>query len=387
MFTLMANNAEGGAADGAFPVVWCPTYLNRDADAGNGVGSMPRRHLASVVTESRGWKKAVVDAPLNRRHNSNGTMQTTPAHEERVRHWRKRFMAEGGAETSFSTSVRHAPKILRRDDARPMEYWPGSAGNERVIKTTRQGRGRSAAVVQQKKMNTGRGARVDDLNGDILGPPARMEGRDIRGTGKEKRRTSSLAIGSDNGKNAKTAPEEWVGGRGLTRDMEQNKGRRGGKSRAGLARKNRVKDQWKSRQEGWLKDTEAEKKRRKDNVENGEEIAGIRRKDASTAKPTQAVKLAWVPGDPCLCVGAPGVIGEACRGWLRSRAVTTASGEDERMRLELGPSRTDRESLEIGGNVSYGVGRVNVRAKHSLSQLCDDGVVLSLKYLRYVHKR
>ncbi|CBN76839.1 conserved unknown protein [Ectocarpus siliculosus] len=33
-----------------------------------------------------------------------------------------------------------------------------------------------------------------------------------------------------------------------------------------------------------------------------------------------AVRLAWIPADPCSCTDAPGAVGEACRGWLISRA-------------------------------------------------------------------
>lgn len=33
-----------------------------------------------------------------------------------------------------------------------------------------------------------------------------------------------------------------------------------------------------------------------------------------------AVRLAWIPADPCSCTDAPGAVGEACRGWLMARA-------------------------------------------------------------------
>ncbi|CAN0051989.1 unnamed protein product, partial [Ectocarpus sp. 8 AP-2014] len=33
-----------------------------------------------------------------------------------------------------------------------------------------------------------------------------------------------------------------------------------------------------------------------------------------------AVRLAWIPADPCSCADAPGAVGEACRGWLMARA-------------------------------------------------------------------
>ncbi|CAM9794616.1 unnamed protein product [Pylaiella littoralis] len=32
-----------------------------------------------------------------------------------------------------------------------------------------------------------------------------------------------------------------------------------------------------------------------------------------------ALGFAWIPGDPCSCVDAPGMVGEACRGWLWAR--------------------------------------------------------------------
>lgn len=38
------------------------------------------------------------------------------------------------------------------------------------------------------------------------------------------------------------------------------------------------------------------------------------------ADPDGALRFAWIPADPCSCVDAPGLVGEACRGWLRARA-------------------------------------------------------------------
>lgn len=35
---------------------------------------------------------------------------------------------------------------------------------------------------------------------------------------------------------------------------------------------------------------------------------------------SDAVRLAWIPADPCSCMDAPGAVGEACRGWLMARA-------------------------------------------------------------------
>lgn len=32
--------------------------------------------------------------------------------------------------------------------------------------------------------------------------------------------------------------------------------------------------------------------------------------------PERALRLAWIPADPCSCVDAPGIVGEASRGWL-----------------------------------------------------------------------
>lgn len=34
----------------------------------------------------------------------------------------------------------------------------------------------------------------------------------------------------------------------------------------------------------------------------------------------RAVRLAWIPDDPCSCANAAGLVGEACRGWLRTRS-------------------------------------------------------------------
>ncbi|CAN0153409.1 unnamed protein product [Scytosiphon promiscuus] len=42
----------------------------------------------------------------------------------------------------------------------------------------------------------------------------------------------------------------------------------------------------------------------------------------------RTVKLAWIPGDPCSCVDAPGLVGEACRGWLVARAADLFSRDD-----------------------------------------------------------
>ena len=72
--------------------------------------------------------------------------------------------------------------------------------------------------------------------------------------------------------------------------------------------------------------------------EEEEEEEGVGNVEASAG----AIKLAWIPGDPCSCVNAPGMIGEACRGWLVARA-----------RANFSPSRGGQSSdAEVMGKSS-----------------------------------
>ncbi|CAN0332810.1 unnamed protein product [Ectocarpus sp. 12 AP-2014] len=50
--------------------------------------------------------------------------------------------------------------------------------------------------------------------------------------------------------------------------------------------------------------------------QEGEEEVKI----AYSTRVGDAVRLAWIPADPCSCTDAPGAVGEACRGWLMARA-------------------------------------------------------------------
>ncbi|CAN0326739.1 unnamed protein product, partial [Ectocarpus fasciculatus] len=52
--------------------------------------------------------------------------------------------------------------------------------------------------------------------------------------------------------------------------------------------------------------------------EEGVEEEEVKKGDSNRVG--DAVRLAWIPADPCSCTDAPGAVGEACRGWLMARA-------------------------------------------------------------------
>lgn len=59
--------------------------------------------------------------------------------------------------------------------------------------------------------------------------------------------------------------------------------------------------------------------------EDDEEGKGEGEGGGDTQSRAGAIRLAWIPGDPCSCASAPGLVGEACRGWLMARAQANSS--------------------------------------------------------------
>lgn len=80
--------------------------------------------------------------------------------------------------------------------------------------------------------------------------------------------------------------------------------------------------------EGVQADVEEQRdeKQRADQPEDGQEHPETGEGGAGSGVGT--VRLAWIPGDPCSCVDAPGMVGEACRSWLITRAAALSSRDD-----------------------------------------------------------
>lgn len=99
---------------------------------------------------------------------------------------------------------------------------------------------------------------------------------------------------------------------------------KGGGEEGDQAEKTSENGRGKKREEGWQQVHEGvwDAAEENDGLE-GQGVQGRRRVMADVA----TARLAWIPGDPCACAGDQGVIGDACRGWLRARAGSLAEGE------------------------------------------------------------
>lgn len=272
------------------------------------------------------------DASLKPKQIRDATVQPTPARNERSRHVGKRFMLEEKAETSFLVRAMFVLGMIGGDASRAAERGLKTADKE-ITKETQM------KSWMQRGLPDGGNVRTANLNGGILiVPPAKGEGAGEGGAGKDKRKAWSLESGRNNKKNGKElARDKRVAGRerGGYNTLQDVMGC--GDSGISTEKKNKAEKQGTSQKGGCLTDSRKNRGQEKYHVQSGKEVRILRGRDVRIDEPSAAVRLAWLPGDPCSCVGAPGVVGEACRGWLRARAVAGPGGREVRVGLKLVP--------------------------------------------------
>lgn len=92
--------------------------------------------------------------------------------------------------------------------------------------------------------------------------------------------------------------EDLAKEKGEGEGVEEEGAKRGEEETAGGGRK----------QESEEEEDKKEKGKEKEEEEEGEEDE------------EEGFRLAWIPADPCSCVDSAGVVGQACRAWLKARA-------------------------------------------------------------------
>eukprot|EP00903_Cladosiphon_okamuranus_P006646 g6489.t1 len=298
------------------PIVWCPASPSKNQESEEQQRQRQRRRLGDRTAENVAGSPRPVEAErapdsfLTGRGLGDGGGDVFGGGVERAgfeqeREWNVREghglvreIMEGGASPAY-VGVPGATVTLgeRGSEEQQLRRRPGSGPGR-----TGRGRRRSLRVDRTGGVVVAKG---DDgvqemIKRGLAGQQEEQEQK--QGAGEEK------GVEKDEGSERKEGGEEEGGGQGEERG--ENPGEGGGPT---------------------------EKKQEETEEGEGEGGGEMEAKDG-------AVRLAWIPADPCSCADAPGVVGEACRGWLMARA--RANFSPTRGGQSSDGESTDRHSTE-----------------------------------------
>lgn len=363
--------AGGDARTGTNPIVWCAStdrssQSGADSGGGHAEDEVDGRvdgdgdgdgdgEDADPVAESRGRRLSV---PGWRRHEKNET-------KNRYQEWKNditkihgaeknRVLAPGGGdglealgtlaslgwEENEGTMKRFTP-IRGRDTGVPEARTRDVVSEEwdrdhppREESDRRQGFGRGLSNENATEDGTADGAK---------GLPVREE--DVRGHRRLQRSKSDTGLDRENGpempdkiKSKGEEGEKHAKGGGDMGNMNDNhgdeengkdgdQGKEGSDSRHGGQAADRGDDKTSSAVSA---NVEEEQQTKEKGIRQETTAGNIDTEEVVQAVAAGSARFAWIPGDPCSCMEAVGPIGEACRGWLVSRA-ELSEAEDQRV--------------------------------------------------------
>lgn len=302
------GEGEGGKAwrwtGAASPIVWCPASPSQDQESDQQLNQQRRRRrlgdqAATKVANSPspGEAEELTESILTKRGWGDGGGDifggTELTDSEPQRGW----------ETEMRRGHRGVPKIVKGGSAAdagaaaaagmPGE-WDGKRRRRSSVELGSTGRGGGRRLLRSDQtgvVDEGAGG-VETIEGGLAG---RREEEGQGAGGKEE-------VEKDEGGENKEEKEEDEGG-----GEHENPEDEGHPTE---------------------KQEEEEEEEREDKEDEDEEEGNMEAREG-------AVRLAWIPGDPCSCVNSPGMVGEACRGWLMARVPSSPSRGDQSAQAEV----------------------------------------------------